>query len=314
MEDPKVSILLPVFNAERYLYRSLDSVLEQTYGDYELLLCDDASTDDSVKIVESRHDPRIRFFRNRTNRGLFKTINMLIKEARGTYIKLWSQDDIMKPQCLAEERAFHEEHPEIGFSYCLYDTIDDAGEVLKHPGADETPEIIPPPLADQLMFYYGSIVGNISNVMIRKAVLDDVGLFREDMHVANDFEMWVRITKKYPIGFIRQILILLRFHEDQLSRRKVNTTVFMREDYKIIQTLLGRLPPDVRAYAKTYERWHRRRLYFHYMVRSIMAGDLDVAGDIYRIIKSADNPLIVFLIWLATANGKLYRKKPLFVR
>lgn len=312
MNAPKISLILPVFNGERYLEQAVDSVLAQDYGDFEFLICDDASSDRSGGMIGSRKDRRIRLFGNIKNLGLFKTLNRLIRESTGEYIQLWAQDDIMKRNCLGEEVAFYEKHPDVGFCYCARDIIDGSGKVILPFSRDMTPDVIAPELAAQIMFYHGSIAGSISNVVIRRAVLDEMGLFREDMRLAADFDMWIRISEKYPIGFIRQPLVMIRSHAGQLSRQKESGLLFMREDAENISALARRLPDETKGHAVLYNRRDRLVRYAHYLIRSFLSGDIKTAVEVYREIKEEGSPLRAFVLWFFTINGRFFKKKPVF--
>ena len=310
---PKISVLLPVFNSEKYLHESIDSLLAQNYKDFELIIWDDGSIDNTPGVIANYRDSRIKVFRNTANQGLFKTLNLAINKAQGKYIRLWSYDDIMKPHCLQAEIEFHQRHPEIGMSYCARDAIDASGKVIIKAPDDRTPDIISPALAAQIMFYYGSIAGNIATVMIKKAVLEDIGLFREDMQVSGDFDMWVRISAKFPLGFIRESLIYLRKHINQLSRLKGMGAVFIKEDKEVIQELMKRLPYQILNYTKVYNRWHRYIKYVHYMMRCLLSGDLKTAAKVYKEIQSMDNLFLLIGFWFISANGRWFKKRPRFV-
>lgn len=237
MNEPPISIIFPVYNGSRYLRLSLESLLSQTFRDFELIIWNDGSSDNSEAIIRSFQDERIRYFKNLQNRGLFPTLNSAIREARGRWIRLWSQDDIMKPHCLEVEFAFNELNGEIGMSYCARDIIDGDGNITLPAPFDSTPDIVSPMLASQIMFYHGSIAGNIANVTLRRSILDDLGFFREDLVVSGDLEMWVRIAKHAPIGFIRLSLMCLRSHDGQFSRRRGIAITFLQEDYPLFDEL-----------------------------------------------------------------------------
>jgi len=313
MSIPNISIILPVFNSEKYLHESIGSLLAQSYRDFEIIIWDDGSTDTTPKIIANYCDSRIKIFRNATNQGLFKTLNLAINKAQAKSIRLWSYDDIMKPRCLQREIEFHQQHPEIGMSYCARDIIDRSGKVLMNAPEDKTPEIIFPALAAQIMFYYGSIAGNISTVMMKKKVLDDIGLFREDMQQSADFDMWVRISAKFPIGFIRASLIYLRQHIDQFSRLKGMGAIFIKEDKEVVRELMKRLPPQILNYAKVYNRWHRYLQYVHYMMRCLASRDFKTAVKVYKEIQSMDNLFLLIGFWFISANGRWFKKRPRFV-
>jgi glycosyltransferase involved in cell wall biosynthesis len=307
---PAVSVLLPVYNGVPYLPRSIESVLSQTYGDLELLVWDDASTDGSAELVETFRDRRIRFFQNPTNRGLFPTLNHAFRTSRAAWVRLWAQDDLMKPTCLEVEAAFRARHPDVGMTYCAYDVIDAAGSVTRAAPPDSTPDVVPSDLAAQIMYYHGSITGNIANVTLRRSALEDVGLFREDLRVSGDFELWVRLSARYPIGFVREPLMALRSHAGQFSRWRGNSVTFMREDREIFEALLRRLPPRDVPYARRYARWHRLPLYAHDVARSLLAGDAGSARGAVREIRRSGSVVGAFARWLLTGNQHLYRMAP----
>ncbi len=101
--SPVVSVLIPVYNGARYLAATIESVLSQTFGDFELVISDDASSDDSLAIIRSFNDPRIRLVTNTRNLGFGGNWNRVLGEARGEFIKLLPQDDLLHPECLARQ-------------------------------------------------------------------------------------------------------------------------------------------------------------------------------------------------------------------
>jgi glycosyltransferase involved in cell wall biosynthesis len=313
-KSPLISVLLPVYNGERYLRQSVDSVLSQEGANFELIIWDDYSDDGSSQIIDCFQDSRTRRFANTTNLGLFRTLNQAIHEAKGDWIRLWSQDDVMKTNCLRTESEFIREHPGLGMVYCAVDTIDENGKVTLPAPFKPTPDIVVPELAAQIMFFHGSIAGNIANVLLKRSVLSEVGLFREDMRISADFEMWVRVSNLYPIGHISRPLIKLRNHSGQFSRQKASYGISIKEDQIIYSSLLRNLPTEIRSYSMKYHRWHRGTMYWHHMVRCLMSRDLKDAVNSYRtILLLGINPLLLAAFWLFTGNQRLYRMKPRYV-
>ncbi|MBX7221889.1 MAG: glycosyltransferase [Blastocatellia bacterium] len=309
----KISVVLPVYNGGQYLEKSVLSVLEQHHPDFEFVIWDDASTDGSLAFLQGLSDPRLRLYQNSSNRGLFPTLNLAIQAAQGDAIRLWSQDDIMKPGCLEQEHMFLEQHPEVGMLYCGRDVIDQDGNITTPFVADTTPEVIDPNVATQIMFYYGSITGNIANVTLRRSVLDEVGLFREDMKVSGDFEMWVRVCERYPIGYVRQSLILLRAHTGQFSQKPGINLVFMQENQEIQQTLLNRLPSGLKSFGHRYLKWIVYTQYAHYCVRCLLAGKTSLARQVFDQLDRFDNGWLALFRWLISGNSRLFRLKPKFM-
>lgn len=310
MEYKSVAVILPVYNGERYLRQAIDSVLAQTFTNFEFYICDDCSKDSSIEIIESYKDDKITFLRNNNNQGLFSTLNRMIRETGAPLVKLWAQDDIMKSNCLEEMVKLHNQHPEIGMSYCAYDTIDDTGNVIKPTKKDNTPTIIKPLLANQIMFHYGSITGNIANVMLARTVLDELGSFREDMKVSGDYEMWVRICGKYTIGRVKEPLIFLRDHDDQFSRAISSRLKFAVENEPIRKELFDRLPEQEKRPAKRYEK----RFYYvnllHIAIRSALIRDFKTTFGLLSVIKNKYFVIEIFVLWLVTLNHRLFRQAP----
>jgi glycosyltransferase involved in cell wall biosynthesis len=313
MGTPSISIVLPVYNGERYLQAAIDSVRSQSYEDYELIVWDDHSRDGSSEIIAKNKDERVRSFASHRNLGLFGTLNLAIGEARGELLRLFSQDDVLRPHCLEAEARFHQQHPEVAMAHSLYDVIDESGEVTIPSGKPEQPAVFSTDFAAQMMFYHGCLPGNISNVSLKRSVFDRVGPFREDLVIAGDFEMWVRIAREHLLGYIDESLLFVRAHPDQLSNRRGSYVIAMQEEQPLYETLMSRLPAGICAYAKWYNVFRRYPMYFHHAVRSLMAGDFGNAKRAYSYVSNSQHTLLVILFWFSTANQAFYRMKPKFV-
>jgi glycosyltransferase involved in cell wall biosynthesis len=160
---PAISVVLPTYNGAAYLRESVESVMTQDSDDFELIVCDDRSTDTTWSMLQQYGgDARCRLLRNETNLGLFPTLNRLVRETRGEWVHLWSQDDRMLPQCLRRTREFANAHPQVGMIYSGRYQIDGTGRRLPEWPEDSTPELISPLLAARIMFYFGSIAGTRS--------------------------------------------------------------------------------------------------------------------------------------------------------
>jgi glycosyltransferase involved in cell wall biosynthesis len=313
MNPPVISIVMPVYNGRKYLRLAIDSVLAQEFRDYELIIWNDCSTDESLEIINKYDHPKIRVFSSHRNGGLFKTINLGIQASSAPLIRLWCQDDVMKPNCLTREVDFHSRFPEVGLGYSRYDVIDESGVVTIPAKPSAHPPVLSRDLANQLMFYHGSIPGNISNVVIKRTVLEAVGLFREDLVIAGDFEMWVRIAGYYPLGFVSEPLIFVRRHSGQLSNQPGSYVTAMREEEPLYEILANRLPTSLQNYARSYDLLHRYPMYLHHAVRRLISADVANARAAYEVFGHSGHRLFVALFWLLTANQKLYSLKPRFV-
>ena len=264
-------------------------MLSQTFENFELLILDDCSTDNSWQYISSINDKRLAIYKNEVNKGLFYNLNFLIKESKSKLIKLWAQDDIMYPHCLESFVAFHHEHPSIGFGYSGTDNIDENGVLKKRGIEDNTSEILSPDMHARIAFFTGSIAGNIANVCISRDALDKVGLFNESMKISADFDMWVRLAKEYDTGFIRQKLVQLRDHEGQLSRNEKYYVNHITEDLIVYRNLLSYVNPEMKKQGKLLLRKHKFVFYYTLMVKAMLKGQLKTAYQFYRELCSMDN-------------------------
>ena len=312
-QSPFFSILLPIYNGEKYLRQSIASVLSQSFRDFELVIWNDGSSDSSAEIVAEYDDPRIRYYRNESNRGIFPTVNLAIQEARGAWIRLWTQDDLMKPSCLQAEVDFIGRHDEISMYTCTGDLINDEGEVVgfyRDQPRDPTPDVIPPKLAAIIMIYHGPLGGNICFFGIKKAVLEEIGYFREDMLCSGDFEMLARLSRNHLIGFIREPLVYLRGHKGQTSRRRDIHVASWAENKHLYDELFARLPPESRRHARFFYFFTYAPMRMHYLLARLVRRDFQNARKAYRTIRRDYGFTKDFLAWCLTGDRRLYRVRP----
>lgn len=302
-----ITVILPVYNGMEFLERSITSVLQQSFTNFELLIIDDCSTDGSREYLTGIQDNRVKVFLNEENKGLFYNLNYLIKQSQSILIKLWAQDDIMYSDCLEQIVLFHAQHPEIGFSYSGRDYIDGENNIEPNKKIDNTPAIISQELHTRIAFFTGSIAGNIANVTLSKVALDKVGLFNERMKISGDFEMWVRLAKEYPIGFIKKPLILLRNHNGQLSRQSQYYLYHVKEDIAVYNFLLTYITDDQKKEGWVLLRNHKLLFYYTLMAKAFIERKWKTAYDFLRVLHSFDN--IYILSWYFFRNRIVYRNR-----
>lgn len=232
---PEVSVIIPVYNAEKFIKKTIESVLNQTYKDYEIIIIDDGSTDNSKKILDEFKD-KVRYFKQ-ANSGVSSARNMAIKEAAGKYIALLDQDDIWYPEKLEKQISFIKENPNVGMVYgdCYY--IDDKDKVIYRVFEDQK-------------YYQGKIFENlvidnfvpIPTVLIKKEVLDKTGLFLENYSYAEEYELFIRIAKDYDIGCINEVLAGYRVHDTNLSK---NIDKSLQEDIRVKEDALQKYAKQI---------------------------------------------------------------------
>jgi glycosyltransferase involved in cell wall biosynthesis len=301
-----ISVILPVYNGLPFLQQSVQSVLDQSFEDFEFLILDDCSTDPACwEYLSGLQDPRIQLSRNQTNKGLFPNLNVLVKTSGAPLIKLWSQDDIMLPNCLGETVAFHRRYPDIGFSYSAREIIDEKGGVTQSAKTDVTPELVDTELHSRISFFTGSIAGNIANVTLVRKAVEEVGPFREDMRISGDFDMWVRLAQYYPVGFLKLPLIQLRDHAGQLSRQEQYYIFHLKEDLQVYDYLLSYTPPPMQKEGRFLLRNYKLMFYYTLMVKALVKGKWKNGGDFFTRLAGFEN---IFLLTAAFARNRLLRK------
>ncbi len=240
--NTNISVVLPVYNGSSYLKENILSVLNQEFVDFEFLISDDNSQDNSLHIInEFQHYPNVKIFSQKKNLGLFANLNFLINQSSSPLIKLWSQDDIMLPQCLLRTILFHQQYPAIALSYCGVNIIDEHDRIIIEDKEDSTPTLINPEVYAIISAKWGCLPGNIANVTLDRQKVLSVGGFNEQMKVSGDFELWTRLSEIYTIGRTKEKLINLRRHNGQLSRNIKSAFFEIKENLPIYVQLLSRI-------------------------------------------------------------------------
>lgn len=177
-----VSIVLPVYNGARYLAESIQSCLDQTYANWELIIVDDASTDDTPAIIAgfAARDSRVRSLRHETNKRLPATLNDGFAQARGAYLTWTSDDNRYRSEALATLVRALDAKPDAAFVYAGYDVIDDDGRYV------QTNHAQPP-----ARFIQG--YDAVPCFLYRRAVYEELGGYADDLFLAEDYEYWLRM-------------------------------------------------------------------------------------------------------------------------
>jgi glycosyltransferase involved in cell wall biosynthesis len=208
MKTPKVSILLPVYNAEEFIRDSVDSLIGQTFADFELLILEDKSTDGTLNILESYSDPRIRLIRNDHNKKLIANLNQGIELAKGEYIARMDADDIAHPERLSEQVGFLDQHTDVIVLGSNVRVFGNKEEITKLKLSDAEIKLecffVNP-------FYHPS-------VMIRASVIKDYGLtYSSDYIHIEDYFLWTQCAQFGAFANIERPLLQYRVHGNNIS-------------------------------------------------------------------------------------------------
>ncbi|HEX8737341.1 MAG TPA: glycosyltransferase [Pyrinomonadaceae bacterium] len=251
---PLVSICIPSYNHARYLPATLDSALAQTYPHVEIVVLDDGSTDDSLKIAreyEARFPGKIKVYThpNGANRGISRTVNAAFAHSKGKYWMGLPSDDILYPDKIEKQVAFLEKNPALGFVYCYVDYIDSDGKPVpgrfgKDITADEDPL--------ESMILENFIPGMA--ILARRECIARVGEHDADL-IYSDWDFWVRLFSIARGGFIPESLIGYRVHDYNTSVAAPRATqmAYIRDFYlKLLQHIDNGLISE--SYRETVEK------------------------------------------------------------
>lgn len=260
---PKVTVILTSYNHREYIQEAIDSVLAQTYADFELIIWDDASTDDSWFLISNYSDSRIRAYRNELNSGPVMGMNRAIFHlAQGEYIAIHHSDDIWESEKLKKQVDFLDAHKEIGAVFTHIQPIDERGEIFTDPthfyhGIFDQPNRS---RYEWLRFFF--LNGNAlchPSILIRQGCYEECGPYIDIFAQVPDWDMWVRLCARQEIHVLPERLVRFRVHQGGMNAsgdRRATRVRWPYEYYKVLQrfrVLAGKdtvfeIFPEFRAY------------------------------------------------------------------
>ena len=218
-ESPKISVIMPVYNGEKYLNEAIDSILTQVFYEFELLIIDDGSKDSSKEIIKSYNDTRIRYIDNTKNEGLIFTLNQGLKFARGKYIARMDQDDISLPNRFQKQYDFLEDNSDTILIGGWANVIDQNGDKIRN---KKTP-LDYTEIKFEILFHNPFIH---SAIFFRKDVIKNIGGYSKDYEHAEDFELYSRLIKNnLKILNLPEFLIKFRIHDSSIGQTTRTNTI-----------------------------------------------------------------------------------------
>lgn len=273
--NPRVSVVMGVYNGAKYLRESIESVLRQSFQDFEFLIIDDASTDSTPEILReyALEDKRVRLLENETNLGLTKSLNRGLQVARSEFIARQDADDVSDPHRLEIQLRFMDTHPEVGLLGTGYDTIDDEGNVLQRGR---------PPQSDtairwQMLFHNAFCH---SSVILRRSILSKEGLsYDESLPYSQDVELWTRVLQHTAAANLNEPLVYLRRHSGNVSSMhgEEQTRLATMVAWGQMRDLLGENSPS-ETQVPTFRR------FFQEIPNPMHADDLRICVRILRLL------------------------------
>lgn len=248
MKKGLVSVILPNYNGAKYLKQSIESVLKQTYSNLELILIDDASTDDSSSIISGFSDERIRVIKMPENGQICKALNKGLEQAQGEYIGRIDSDDVWKQNKLEKQIEFMDKHKDIGACFSYVNLIDEKGNCANG-RYEELYKLFQPQFKTQkewiqFFVFSGNCLSHPS-ALIRKSVIDEVGNYNLAFVQGQDYELWMRIVLKYNLYVYPETLVKYRWtpelKDNISSNTEDNNTRFYNENLLAVYRLFQRI-------------------------------------------------------------------------
>jgi len=212
---PKITVLLPVYNGDKYLRESIESILKQTFNNFELIIINDGSTDNSLKIAKSFNDPRIKIINNKKNLGIIKSLNIGLSQAKGKYIARLDADDISLKNRLETQYSFLEKNKDIILIGGWAEIINDKGEYIRK----KTPVT-----SFEQIKYWAMFIGNPfihSSVFFRKDNIKSIGGYSHNYKHVEDYDLYLRLIKNgYKIINLPEIFIKYRIHDQSIGQSR----------------------------------------------------------------------------------------------
>ena len=305
---PRVSVCVPSFNAAQYLGAAVESVLGQTFEDFELVISDDASDDATPEVCGAFTDRRIRVVRSEQRLGQSGNWNRCIELATGEYVILLHADDVLAPEYLARAVATLDDNGDLGLVHCAAQHIDTVGNPLAvqwlfdHDVVDRDDVILRSLLLD------GCVI-NPAGVLVRRRVYDDVGRFTDQIVWGVDWHMWIRIALRVPVAYLSEPLSFYRQHGQSgtsgvmKSGRNATDETWAAND---LFALIARIRPDLVDLQPAVMRGiaHRTWCFAEMMCEQ---GDMPAARiglrNAVRIWPGMARQARVWGLWIATYTG-----------
>jgi glycosyltransferase involved in cell wall biosynthesis len=259
---PTVSVIIPTYNYGRFIDESLKSVFDQTFQDFEIIVIDDGSSDDTAQRLES-YGSRIRYFRQQ-QKGPAAARNLGIRESKGEYIAFLDADDLWYPTKLEKQLKLFGTNPRLGMVLTDNSLFDDNGIYKDY-------------VNKKGYLFTGDVVSNIflrsgvvtPTVMVRRRVFEKVGMFEENLYIAEDDNMWIRIAIEYEVDIVDESLAQIRDHRFRTMRVSDKLDLSVENNIKLLTTKYGAAVADkIRPLAvRKYFQLYFDKAYRHFELR-----------------------------------------------
>jgi glycosyltransferase involved in cell wall biosynthesis len=239
-----VSVCIPTYNSARYIRESIASVLEQTFGDFQLIVCDNGSTDETCEIVRSISDPRLQLHRVETFLGMAGNFNHALSLSRGKYVKFLCYDDLLEPACLEKQVAMLEADPSLSLVTSGLRCVGQDGDILQDVVYCQQEAVLGYAELIAANLVFGNFVGIPSAALIRRERLIQAGPFSERFPQLMDVELYVRLVRLGSVGYTPEPLCRWRLHPNTMTATYRRSGTVRRDQRVLTASMLASVRPS----------------------------------------------------------------------
>lgn len=252
-KKPKISVCIPTYNYGSYITDAIDSVLAQSFTEYELIVVDNCSTDETAVLVEKYlgKDPRIKFIRNDSNIGMVENWNKCLALATGEYVKILCADDVLAASCLEKSMDIFAAEPDVALVSCARSIVDRGLNALTTRAYSAHSEVIDGGRAvDRCLTYGVNFIGEPSAVIFKREHASRGFNFRYRQLV--DLEMWFFLLKSGRYAYINEALCSVRLHEQQQTKSNLLQLHHLDEPFLLLRDYLDFPPFGISRFKKAF--------------------------------------------------------------
>lgn len=274
-----ISVCIPSYNSEKYIALAIESVLLQTCQEFELIVVDDCSTDNTFEIAKAFNDPRIQLIRNKANLGAQSNWNKCLSLATGKYIKILPGDDTLYPECLAKQLAvlMDSENDDVSFVYCSRDVVDAQGRHVMKARFPGSGRVSRSTMIKRNVRHGMNVIGEPGAVMFRKSASQKAGGFDASLPYIIDLNYWIRLLDYGDAYALQETLCTFRLSNANWSarlgkNRRTNYLAFIDRHYADAGTDLSKFDYAWGVARAYINELLRSALYLYLKVRARRAG------------------------------------------
>jgi len=279
MNSPLVSIIIPTYNRSKLLKRAIESALAQTYKNFEIIIVDDASTDNTIEVIRNILDNRIIYIKHETKTGGSAARNTGIKSSKGEYIQLLDDDDEILPTKIEKQiQKFYDSDDSIGAIYCGFSWVRD-GKIIR--------KVIPRYKRNVFQNCLLKTISANNTFLIKKKYYIDAGLWDEDLVGSQDFDMWIRISQLCDFDYLNESLALVHLQNNQISSNLIKKLKAQEDIIKKYNKTLLQHPKIFSSHLKRLYKVHclsgNNKIGFLYLLKAIRKNPLHLNSYIFLL-------------------------------